>query len=414
MVFFLIIMTAELTFIPALLVILVVAGLGRLLSRGLRQPAVFGELLLGMVLGSFISLGILVIATPAQAPISDIAGIGILLLLFSTGLGLNFEEFKRLEVASSIVAISGVVLPFVLGYFAALWFGFSHLVALFVGVALVATSIGVGASILTELRMLRTRLGTLIMGAAVIDDVIGVVMMSVLIGVVATGAVPLSEMFLFVSLAILFFVVSLTVGIKLFRKLSEKLTLGRENLLMLGLIVVLVFGLVTQGIGLAAIIGAFVAGLVVGQSHYARRLREHVSLIGGSFFIPIFFVTMGMNFNLGALASVGIFGAALVAVAIIGKVVGCGLGAKASKFSGSESFVVGIAMIPRAGVELVLLKLGLDHGIIGADIASAILVMVLVTTLVTPPALWKALKMVKPKKRFNTGAGVLVGGGRHG
>lgn len=386
-------MALELTFVPALLVILIAAGLGRLLSKGLRQPVVFGELFLGIILGNLI-----ILAEPAQAPVSDIASIGILLLLFSTGLGLNFEEFKRLEIASSSVAALGVVLPFILGYLVTIYFGFSYIVALFVGVALVATSIGVGASILTEFRMLRTRIGTLIMGAAVIDDVIGVVMMSVLIGFVATGSMPLQEMFLIVFLAILFFAVSFTVGIKLFRKLSEKLILGRENLLMLGLITVLIFGLITQEIGLAAIIGAFVAGLVVGQSHYARRLREHVSLIGGSFFIPIFFVTIGMSFDVSAFTSVGWFAVVLVTVAIIGKVVGCGLGAKASKFSSRESFAVGIAMIPRAGVELILLKLGLDYGIIGADIASAILVMVLITTLVTPPALGKALKMIKTKR----------------
>lgn len=386
-------MALELTFVPALLVILIAAGLGRLLSKGLRQPVVFGELFLGIILGNLI-----ILAEPAQAPVSDIASIGILLLLFSTGLGLNFEEFKRLEIASSSVAALGVVLPFILGYLVTIYFGFSYIVALFVGVALVATSIGVGASILTEFRMLRTRIGTLIMGAAVIDDVIGVVMMSVLIGFVATGSMPLQEMFLIVFLTILFFAVSFTVGIKFFRKLSEKLTLGREDLLMLGLITVLIFGLITQEIGLAAIIGAFVAGLVVGQSHYARRLREHVSLIGGSFFIPIFFVTIGMSFDVSAFTSVGWFAVVLVTVAIIGKVVGCGLGAKASKFSSRESFAVGIAMIPRAGVELILLKLGLDYGIIGADIASAILVMVLITTLVTPPALGKALKMIKTKR----------------
>jgi len=386
-------MALELTFVPALLVILIAAGLGRLLSKGLRQPVVFGELFLGIILGNLI-----ILAEPAQAPVSDIASIGILLLLFSTGLGLNFEEFKRLEIASSSVAALGVVLPFILGYLVTIYFGFSYIVALFVGVALVATSIGVGASILTEFRMLRTRIGTLIMGAAVIDDVIGVVMMSVLIGFVATGSMPLQEMFLIVFLTILFFAVSFTVGIKLFRKLSEKLILGRENLLMLGLITVLIFGLITQEIGLAAIIGAFVAGLVVGQSHYARRLREHVSLIGGSFFIPIFFVTIGMSFDVSAFTSVGWFAVVLVTVAIIGKVVGCGLGAKASKFSSRESFAVGIAMIPRAGVELILLKLGLDYGIIGADIASAILIMVLITTLVTPPALGKALKMIKTKR----------------
>jgi len=390
-------MALELTFVPALLVILVAAGLGRLLSKGLKQPVILGELLLGIILGNLIILS----ATgpsAAEGPISSIAEIGILLLLFSTGLGLNFEEFKRLEVASSVVAVSGVILPFILGYLATIYFGFSHLIALFVGVALVATSIGVGASILSELRILRTRIGTLIMGAAVIDDVIGVVMMSILISVAVTGDIPLVEVSLLVLFAVLFFLISLTVGIKLFRKLSEKITIGRESLLLLGLITVLAFGLITTEIGLAAIIGAFTAGLVVGQTHFARRLGEHVSLIGGSFFIPIFFVTIGMRFDVNAFVSVSSFVVVLVIVAIIGKIVGCSLGAKVSKFGSRESFAVGIAMMPRAGVELILIKLGLDHGIIGADIASAILVMVIITTLITPPSLWKALKMIKHKK----------------
>ncbi len=389
-------MALELTFVPALLVILIAAGLGRLLSKELRQPAIFGELLLGVILGNLI-----ILTTPAQEPIARIAEIGILLLLFSTGLGLNFEEFKRLEVASSVVAVFGVVLPFVLGYLVAIYFEFSHLVAVFVGISLVATSVGVKASILTELRMLRTRLGTLIMGAAVIDDVIGVMMISVFITVATTGAIHLAEIFLFIIFAVLFFLVSLTFGIKSLRKLSEKITVGRESLLLLGLVIVLTFGLITMEIGMASIIGAFIAGLVVGQTHFARRLREHVSLIGGGFFIPIFFVTMGMSFDVGAFTSVGWFAVVLVIVAIIGKIVGCGLGAKALKFSSRESFTVGIAMIPRAGVELILLKFGLDYGIIGTDITSAILVMVLITTLIMPPALWKALKMIKSKRRLN-------------
>ena len=179
--------------------------------------------------------------------------------------------------------------------------------------------------------------------------------------------------------------------------------MGRENLLLLGLILVLAFGLITEEIGLTSIIGAFIAGLIIGQTHFARGLRPHVSLIGGSFFIPIFFVTIGMSFDISAFTSVSSFAVVLVIVAIIGKVVGCGAGARVAKFSSTESFAVGVAMMPRAGVELVLLKLGLEHNIIGpgtagAGIESAILVMVIITTLITPPALWKALKMARTKK----------------
>lgn len=398
-------MALELTFVPALLMILVIAGLGRLLSKRLRQPAIFGELLLGMIFVSFIILtglaetGISDILTDsAEMGISDMAKIGILLLLFSTGLGTNFEEFKRLEVASSVVAISGVILPFILGYFATILFFNDHLVALFVGVALVATSVGVGASILTELRMLRTKIGSLIMGAAVIDDVIGIMLMSALISVAITGSISLAEIFLLIVSVVLFFLTSLTIGIKLCKKLAEKIHIGREDLLLLGLVIVLAFVLISEEIGITAIIGAFIAGLVIGQTHFARGLRPHVSLIGGAFFIPIFFVWMGMGFDVSAFATVGWFALVLVIVAIVGKVVGCGAGALAAKLGGKESLAVGIAMMPRAGVELILVKLGLDHGIIGADIASAILVMVIITTLITPPSLWKVLKMAKHKK----------------
>ena len=400
-------MALELTFVPALLMILVIAGLGRLLSKGLRQPAIFGELLLGMIFVSFIILtglaetGISDILTDsAEMGISDMAKIGILLLLFSTGLGTNFEEFKRLEVASSVVAISGVILPFTLGYFATILFFNDHLIALFAGVALVATSVGVGASILTELRMLRTKIGSLIMGAAVIDDVIGIMLMSALISVAITGSISPAEIFLLIMFVVLFFLISLTIGIKLCKKLAEKIHIGREDLLLLGLVIVLAFVLISEELGITAIIGAFIAGLVVGQTHFARGLRPHVSLIGGAFFIPIFFVWMGMSFDVSAFVTVGWFALVLVIVAIVGKVVGCGAGALAAKLSGKESFAVGIAMMPRAGVELILVKLGLDHGIIGADIASAILVMVIITTLITPPSLWKALKMTKHKKEI--------------
>ncbi len=398
-------MTIELTFIPALLVILIAAGLGRLLSKGIRQPVILGELILGMILGNLI-----VLADPE--PISDIAEIGVLLLLFSTGLSVDFEEFKRLEVASSIVAVGGVAVPFVFGFLVAIIFGFSVIVALVVGVALVATSVGISASVLTELGMLRTRIGALIMGAAVVDDVIGVIIMSALVGIAVTGALPIMDILLLVAFAILFFIFSLTVGIKLFRKFSEKVHPGREDLLMLGLVIVLLFGLVTKEIGLAAIIGAFVAGLVIGQTHFARRLREHVSLIGGSFFIPIFFVWMGMSFDVNAFTSVGSFVIVLIIVAIIGKLVGCSFGAKVSKFSNRESLATGVAMIARAEVALIIAKLMLDFseghpGIIPFDVASsvasAILVMVIVTTLVTPPALWKALKGVRSKNKVGVG-----------
>ncbi len=378
-------------FTTNLLIVLIGALLGRILSKKLKQPSILGELFIGMIIGN---IDIITLTDTMK----DIADIGILFLLFSAGLAINFDEFRRLGKSSTIVAFSGVVLPFLLGYSVTILFGFSKLISLFVGVSLIATSVGVKTEILSELKMIETRLGTLIMGAAVIDDVIGIIAVSIVVGIAASGAILIEEVLLTLFLSVIFLILSLTLVIKLFKKLSERFMfkIGNiENILLFGFIIALIFAVTAENIGLSIITGAFIAGLILGQTHFVRVLSEHVSIFGESLFIPIFFVTMGMQFNVYSFKSVGVFAVVLILVAIIGKIVGCGLGAKISKFTGKESFAVGVAMIPRAGVELVLIKLGLDYGVISSDIASVILCMVIFTTLITPPFLSSVLKGLK-------------------
>jgi len=378
-------------FTTNLLIVLIGALLGRILSKKLKQPSILGELFIGMIIGN---IDIITLTDTMK----DIADIGILFLLFSAGLAINFDEFRRLGKSSTIVAFSGVVLPFLLGYSVTILFGFSKLISLFVGVSLIATSVGVKTEILSELKMIETRLGTLIMGAAVIDDVIGIIAVSIVVGIAASGAILIEEVLLTLFLSVIFLILSLTLVIKLFKKLSERFMfkIGNiENILLFGFIIALIFAVTAENIGLSIITGAFIAGLILGQTHFVRVLSEHVSIFGESLFIPIFFVTMGMQFNVYSFKSVGVFAIVLILVAIIGKIVGCGLGAKISKFTGKESFAVGVAMIPRAGVELVLIKLGLDYGVISSDIASVILCMVIFTTMITPPFLSSVLKGLK-------------------
>lgn len=378
-------------FTTNLLIVLIGALLGRILSKKLKQPSILGELFIGMIIGN---IDIITLTDTMK----DIADIGILFLLFSAGLAINFDEFRRLGKSSTIVAFSGVVLPFLLGYSVTILFGFSKLISLFVGVSLIATSVGVKTEILSELKMIETRLGTLIMGAAVIDDVIGIIAVSIVVGIAASGAILIEEVLLTLFLSVIFLILSLTLVIKLFKKLSERFMfkIGNiENILLFGFIIALIFAVTAENIGLSIITGAFIAGLILGQTHFVRVLSEHVSIFGESLFIPIFFVTMGMQFNVYSFKSVGVFAVVLILVAIIGKIVGCGLGAKISKFTGKESFAVGVAMIPRAGVELILIKLGLDYGVISSDIASVILCMVIFTTLITPPFLSSVLKGLK-------------------
>jgi Kef-type K+ transport system membrane component KefB len=275
-------------------------------------------------------------------------------------------------------------------------FGFQHITALFVGTSLIATSIGVKAEILLELRIMGTRLGSLIMGAAVIDDIIAMIVLTILLSLVKTGYLEIWNIVIFLFIVLIFFLIVILLTkekVSIFiDKYFTRVTLGKENLLILGVLIALIFSMIAENIGLSIIIGAFVSGIILGQLNFFTRLKDFVSLIGGGFFIPVFFVTVGMTFNLNAFLSIGGFAGILLIVAIIGKLFGCGVGAKLTKFNNRESLATGVAMIPRAGVELILVKLGLDYGIINREIASAILIMVIITTLITPPALVKALR----------------------
>jgi len=378
-------------FVNQLLIILVAAFLGKLLSVKMKQPSILGELLFGMLIGN---LGIVTLTKT----LTDISDIGILLLLFSTGLAVNFKELKELGSASIIVASFGVILPFSMGYYTSMYFGYSMLISLFIGVSLVATSIGISSRVLSELQMIGMRLGTLIIGSAIVDDVIGIVAVGTVLGVSLKGNLDISKLILTIILTLLFLTVSFTLAIKLFQKLSETFVFDNRivgNILTPILIVGLFFGIIAEKIGLSMITGTFVAGLIIGQTRIAKEAFEKVSFIGEYLFIPIFFVTMGMQFDISAFTSSGIFTVILIAVAIFSKIVGCGFGAKLCKFSNQESLTVGIAMIPRAGVELVLVKIGLEYGIISSEIASIIICMVVVTTFATPPLFSALLKKVK-------------------
>lgn len=382
-------------FIISIIIVFSAALIGRFLSKKLKQPVIFGELILGAVIGN---IGLIIWDGPLEldSAINNIADVGILFLLFSAGLSLNLKEFKKIETSSTFVALLGVILPFILGYITAIWFEFGHIAALFVGTSLMATSIGVKAEILLELKIMGTRLGSLIMGAAVIDDIITMVTLTIIIGIAKTGYFELWDTVIFLVLALLFLLIAVILTKEkvssILDKYLAKITLGRENLLIMGVVVALIFSLVAENIGLSIIIGAFMAGIVLGQLSFFRGLRDYVSLVGGGFFIPVFFVTVGMTFDFNAFLSISGFAGVLLIVAIIGKLVGCGLGAKLAKFDNRESVATGVAMIPRAGVELILVKLGLDYGIINKEIASAIFIMVIITTLITPPALAKVLR----------------------
>ncbi len=211
-------MVIELSFIAALLLVLVAAGIGRLLADYLDQPVILGELLMGVFIGIFVAFPgsegfahepvFRVFEITDVKPLFEIAEIGVLFLLFSIGMDLELERFKNLALPAAEVAVSGVVLPFVLAYLSAIFFGFSGNVAAFVGASSVATSVGISASILQDSGRLRSRMGTVIMGSAVADDVMGILIMTALFGFVTTGSLSVVNLLLLVASTILFFLIS--------------------------------------------------------------------------------------------------------------------------------------------------------------------------------------------------------------
>lgn len=367
-----------------LLVILSIALVGRQICQRLKQPIILGELIAGIMIANMTIVQI-------TEPISFIARLGILILLFSTGLALDLDELKRLGKSSAAIAFTGAFFPFAFGYTLAVLLGFSLLPALFIGSTLIATSVGINAEILSELKMLKTRLGTIIMGSAVFDDMIGILALGLLGGLVA-GSIILREILLLIVLTIIFFVLSIVFISRVVKRLLRRVVFKTENLIIFGLIIALLYALVAKQIGLELLMGAFLAGLVLGQAHYSRDLLENFSVFGESFFIPVFFVTIGMRFELGALASAGLFAVLLTIIAISGKIIGCFLGGIISRLKKSEALAIGIAMVPRAEVALIIMGIGLANNLIEKNIASAILAMVIVTTFIVPPILTRTLK----------------------
>lgn len=389
----------------ALAIILVLAKLGGDLAMRLGQPAVLGELVVGVLLGNahlFGLHGTEVIRDDLH--IDMIARLGVLILLFEVGLESTVGQMLAVGLSSTIVAILGVVAPFFLGWGvgALLLPDHSVYVHVFLGATLTATSVGITARVLKDLERHQTPEARVILGAAVIDDVLGLVILAAVSGVIAAadagttlsygsiGWILLKAgLFLFLSL-----VIGVTLSPKLFHVASR--LRSRGVLLALGLSFCFFLSYLAGFIGLAPIVGAFAAGLILEDTLYKdfkdkgeHGLEELIHPISG-FLVPVFFVLMGMRTDLTTFAdtSVLVLAGALTVAAIIGKQV-CSLGVIGK---GVDPLTIGFGMIPRGEVGLIFANIGLTLTVQGEHIIdkstfSATVIMVIVTTMVTPPLL---------------------------
>jgi len=364
--------------------LLAVALAGHLLSSLLRQPAVVGQILAGLVVGPSVFGWI-----TYTSFVANIAHLGAIVLLFVVGL-----EFRARELAAVrpfLIAVAGVVVPWLAGYLLARGFGFETSRALLIGVALSATSIAITADTLRELGRLQSPEAKLIIGAAVIDDVLALLALSLTDQVGSGGLQPIMIILLVVK-AVAFIAVGAWLGQRLLRQLCEKIDASQlsdrspEFVFVLGLLTAFIYALVAEHLGLSAIVGAFVAGVVfegirVNKSRSVHIGAEYVRAAFGA----VFFVSLGVLADLRTLdTDTLIFAGALTLVAFFSKFVGCGLTARMTGLGSKDSMVIGIGMAPRGEVAMVIALMALNQGIIEQPAYVALVLMSLFTTLLVP------------------------------
>lgn len=386
-------MTPFLQFALLLAFVLVAAKFAGYLSTLIGQPSVLGELIIGLILGPSL---IDILHLPffddhlLGEMIDHLAEIGVLLLMFVAGLELHLSELAQNSKVSAYAGILGVAIPIGLGYGVGLAFGFESNQAFFLGLTLGATSVSISAQTLIELRVLRSRVGLGLLGAAVFDDITVILLLSGFLalshGDAGVGAILLIfvRMLIFLGLSVAF---GLWVLPGLVRRVT-RLPIS-QGVLTLSIVVLLVYGIAAELIGsMAAITGAFLAGLMFARSPEKDRLERGVSSLSYGFFVPIFFVNIGLAVNIRQLeASVFWLFVGITIAAILGKWIGAGLGARLANFTWREASQLGAGMISRGEVGLILASVGMSEALVSEAEFSAIVGMVLITTLVTPPLL---------------------------
>jgi Kef-type K+ transport system membrane component KefB len=403
-------MTPFLQFILFLAILLTVAKLGGYISSRLGQPVVLGELLVGLALGpSLIDIFHIPIFQDIvlETIISDLAQIGVLLLMFVAGLELQLTELVRNMRVSILVGIFGVLTPLGLGYLTGLAFGFEPLPAFYLGLTLGATSVSISAQTLMELKVLRSRVGLGLLGAAVFDDIFVILLLSSFLAFTGSEGGIITVAWVFLRM-IIFLTGSLLFGIWVLPWLVRRVTRLpiSQGVVTLALVVMLLYSLAAELVGsMAAITGAFLAGLMFARSPEKERLERGISAISYGFFVPIFFAHIGLTVNLRGLdAGILWLFLGITAIAILGKLVGAGLGSRLAKFSWRESAQMGVGMISRGEVGLILASVGLGERLISETKFSAIVGMIVVSTLVTPPLLRRLflVKKSSPKSEEET------------
>ena len=386
---------------------------GEITARFLKLPTVLAELGIGVLIGPF-ALGALPIpgfgplfpvslinGIPAAIPVSSelfaIAQIGSVILLFAIGLETNLRQFLKYAGPATAVALGGIILPFALGSGATVLFGFANSFlsseALFMGAIMTATSVGITARVLADLKSLDRPEGVTILAAAVVDDVLGILVLTVVVGASAASSFSAGALGIVAIKAVGFWLGLTAIGIwaapYIERLINKFHTEGA------GLVITLSLAFLAAGAaelaGLAFIIGAFSVGLALSATELAHKVEKELSGII-QFVVPIFFVVMGMLVDVSSMMNAVVFGIVLSVLAILSKLLGSGALALVTGFNLLGSTRIGVGMIPRGEVALIIAGIGLSQGIIGQNLFGVSIMMTIITTLIAPIILVPLLK----------------------
>jgi Kef-type K+ transport system membrane component KefB len=395
-------LSSFLQFALELIIILTAAKIGGLLSIKLGQPSVLGELLAGIILGpSLFNITAFPFVTDPEMLnefIRELGEIGVLFLMFLTGLELHLSDLTRNTRSAVLIAVMGMMLSLGLGSLVGITSGFTGLQPLFIGLALAATSISITAQTLMELNNLRGKVGLGLLGAAVVDDILVLLIYSILLAV-ASGSNGWGSIAGLILQIGMFFVITIGFGLKLLPTVTQWVSKRRisQGLVTFAIIILLIFSFLAQSLGhLAAILGAFLAGIMFSRTEEKGIIETGMKILTYSLFAPIFFIGIGLQVDLHQIGETGpwlLLG--LILAAVVGKFLGAGMGARFSKFSWQESIQIGVGMIPQGEVSLITAAMGLKLGLLDTSVFTGIVITILVTAIITPPLLRLAFT-IKP------------------
>ncbi|HDW8004212.1 TPA: cation:proton antiporter [Bacillus cereus] len=351
------------------------------LSVRLGQPSVLGKLIVGIVIGPAV-LGWI----ENSELLTQLSNVGVILLMFMAGLETDLEELNANRNSSLAVALGGIILPFVGGYVSGLVMGMEQGNAVFLGLLLCATSVSISVQTLRDLGKMKTRESTTMLGAAVFDDILVVILLAFAMSFLGTDDVNLTRVIL---KKVVFFASIILIGWKGVPAIMRWLSPLRvsESIVSAALIICFSFAYFGELLGIAGIIGAFAAGIAISQTNYKHEVEKKVEPIAYAMFVPVFFVSIGMNITFDGIGNQIWFILALTVIAVLTKLIGCGFGARMTGFDAKSSAIIGAGMVSRGEVALIIAGTGLSSGLLAQDYFTAIVIVVILTTMITPPML---------------------------